>query len=239
MTSAQQPTIVLVHGAGAESASWNGVIRILQDRGYTTIAAANPLRSLAADADYVASILATIEGPIVLVGHSYGGSVISHAARGNDAVKALVFVAAFAPEHGESALELSNRFPGSTVGDALHTVPLPDGTTDLYIRQDKYHQLFAADVDAAQAALDAATQRPFRDVALNDGSGPEPAWKTIPSWFVFPELDAVLPLAAHRFMAERAHAREAVEVAGASHAVAVSQPDTVADMILSAAKHVA
>lgn len=234
-----QPTIVLVHGAGAESASWNGVIRILQDRGYTTIGAANPLRSLSGDADYVASILATIEGPIVLVGHSYGGSVISNAGRGNDAVKALVFVAAFAPEEGESLAELASRFPGSTIGDILHAVPLADGTTDLYIRQDKYHQHFAADVAPAQAALDASTQRPFRDVALNEGSGPEPAWKTVPSWFVFPALDSIVPLAAHRFMAERAQAREVVEVAQASHAVAVSRPDAVADVILTAAKQIA
>ena len=171
-----QPTIVLVHGAGAESASWNGVIRILQDRGYTTIGAANPLRSLSGDADYVASILATIEGPIVLVGHSYGGSVISNASRGNDAGKALVFVAAFAPEEGESLAELASRFPGSTIGDILHTVPLADGTTDLYIRQDKYHQHFAADVAPAQAALDASTQRPFRqgpERGLRPGAGLE------------------------------------------------------------------
>jgi pimeloyl-ACP methyl ester carboxylesterase len=233
------PTIVLVHGAGAESASWNGVIRILQDRGYTTIAAANPLRSLSGDADYLASILATVEGPIVLVGHSYGGSVISNAVRDNDAVKALVFVAAIAPEKGESVADLANRFPGSTLGDNLHTVPLADGTTDLYILQDKYHQHFAADVAPAQAALDASTQRPFRDVALTESSGPEPAWKTVPSWFVFPELDSIVPLALHRFMAERAQAREAVEIAQASHAVAVSRPDAVADVILTAAKFIA
>jgi pimeloyl-ACP methyl ester carboxylesterase len=234
-----RPTIVLVHGAGAESASWNGVIGILQDHGYTTIAAANPLRSLSGDADYLASILATVEGPIVLVGHSYGGSVISNAVQGNDAVKALVFVAAIAPAEGESVAELANRFPGSTLGDNLHTVPLADGTADLYIRQDKYHQHFAADVAPAQAVLDASTQRPFRDVALTEGSGPEPAWKTVPSWFVFPELDSIIPLAAHRFMAERAEAQKAVEVAQASHAVAVSRPDAVADVILTAAKHIA
>jgi pimeloyl-ACP methyl ester carboxylesterase len=126
-----QPTIVLVHGAFAESASWNDLIRRLQDQGYTAIAAANPLRSVAGDAESVSSIFEAVEGPIVLVGHSYGGSVISSAARDNQDVKALVYVAGFAPEEGENALELSGRFPGSTLGEALWPVPLSDGSTDL------------------------------------------------------------------------------------------------------------
>jgi pimeloyl-ACP methyl ester carboxylesterase len=232
-----RPTIVLVHGAFAESASWNGVIRRLQEQGYTAVAAANPLRSVSGDAEFVASILDSIQSPVVLVGHSYGGSVISNAALGNENVKALVFVAAFAPEEGESIGELSGRFPGSTLGETLEIVPLADGSTHLYIRQEEYHQQFAADVSAEQAALDSVTQRPLRDVALNEGSG-APAWKSIPSWFVFPELDKNIPLEAHRFMAERAQAREVVEVEGASHAVAASRPEEVADMILRAARAV-
>jgi pimeloyl-ACP methyl ester carboxylesterase len=232
-----QPTIVLVHGAFAESASWNDLIRRLQDQGYTAIAAANPLRSVAGDAESVASIFEAVEGPIVLVGHSYGGSVISSAARNNQDVKALVYVAGFAPEEGENALELSGRFPGSTLGEALWPVPLSDGSTDLYIRQEEYHQQFAHDVPAEQTALMAATQRPVRDVALNEASGP-PAWKSIPSWFVFGELDKNIPAALHRFMAERAGAREIVEIEGASHAVGVSHPEEVADMILRALKEV-
>jgi pimeloyl-ACP methyl ester carboxylesterase len=232
-----QPTVVLVHGAFAESASWNGVIRRLQDQGYTAIAAANPLRSLSGDAQFLASILESIEGPVVLVGHSYGGSVISNGALGNENVKALVFVAAFAPEEGESIGELSGRSPGSTLGETLESVRLSDGTTDLYIRQEEYHQQFAADAPAEQAALDAVTQRPLRDVAQNEGSG-APAWKSVPSWFVFPELDKNIPLEAHRFMAERAQAREVVEIEGASHAVGVSHPEEVADVILRAIKAV-
>jgi pimeloyl-ACP methyl ester carboxylesterase len=232
-----QPTIVLVHGAFAESASWNDLIRRLQDQGYTAIAAANPLRSVAGDAESVASIFEAVEGPIVLVGHSYGGSVISSAARDNQDLKALVYVAGFAPEEGENALELSGRFPGSTLGEALWPVPLSDGSTDLYIRQEEYHQQFAHDVPAEQTALMAATQRPVRDVALNEASGP-PAWKSIPSWFVFGELDKNIPAALHRFMAERAGAREIVEIEGASHAVGVSHPEEVADMILRALKEV-
>jgi pimeloyl-ACP methyl ester carboxylesterase len=229
-----RPIVVLVHGAFAESASWHGVIRRLQEQGYTALAAANPLRSLSGDAEFVARILDSIQSPIVLVGHSYGGSVISNAALGKENVKALVFVAAFAPEEGESGGELSGRFPGSTLGDTLETVPLADGTTDQYIRQEEYHQQFVADVPAEQAALDAVTQRPLRDVALNEGSGP-PAWKSIPSWFVFGELDKNIPLEAHRFMAERAGAREVVEIEGASHAVGVSHPEEVAEVILRAA----
>jgi pimeloyl-ACP methyl ester carboxylesterase len=231
-----RPTVVLVHGAFAESASWNGVIQRLHERGYTALAAANPIRSLSGDAEFVASIVDSIDGPIVLVGHSYGGAVVSNAALGKENVKALVFAGAFAPEEGENIGELSGRFPGSTLGDTLWTVPLADGTTDLYIRQEEYHQQFAADAPAERAALDAVTQRPLRDVALNEASGP-PAWKSIPSWFVFSELDKNIPVAAHRFMAERAGAREVVEIEGASHAVPVSHVDEVADVILGATRY--
>ncbi|WP_250004869.1 alpha/beta fold hydrolase [Actinoplanes sp. M2I2] len=229
-----KPTIVLVHGAFAESASWSGVIERLHADGYPVVAAPNPLRSLAGDAAVVSSILTTIDGPVVLVGHSYGGAVISNAAVDHDHVKALVFVAAFAPEAGESIFELSGKFAGSTLGKTLSEVPLPDGTVDLYIQQDKFHQQFAADVPAGRAAVDAAAQRPLNDTALNDSSG-EPAWKTLPSWFLYPELDYNIPLEAHRFMAERAGARSSVEVPGASHAVPASEPAAVARIILEAA----
>jgi pimeloyl-ACP methyl ester carboxylesterase len=230
-----RPTVVLVHGAFAESASWNDVIVRLQEQGYTAIAAANPIRSVSGDAQFVASIFEAVEGPIVAVGHSYGGTVITNAARDN--VEALVYVAGYAPDEGENALELSGRFPGSTLGDTLWTVPLSDGSTDLYIRQEEYHQQFAEDVPAEQTALMAAGQRPLRDVAANEASGP-PAWKSISSWFVFGELDKNIPVAAHRFMAERAGAREIAEIEGASHAVGVAHPQEVADIILRAAKDV-
>ncbi len=235
--SSDQPTVVLVHGAFAESSSWDGVIQRLHAEGYTAIAAANPLRSLSGDAEFVAGILRTIDGPVVLVGHSYGGSVISNAARDIENVRAMVFVAAFAPEEGESIGELSGRYPGSTLGGTLTTVPLPDGTTDLYIRQEEYHGQFAADVPAAQAATMAATQRPLRDVALNEGSG-APAWKHVPSWFIIPGLDKNIPPEAQRFMAERADAREIMEIEGASHAVPASHANEVASVIFMAAAHV-
>ena len=232
-----RPTVVLVHGAFAESASWNGVIERLHERGYKAIAAANPIRSLSGDAEFVASIIESIEGPVVLVGHSYGGAVISNSALGKDNVEALVFVGAFAPEEGENIGELSGRFPGSTLLDTVESVPLADGTTDLYIRQEEYHQQFAADAPAEQTALDAVTQRPLRDVAVNEASGP-PAWKEIPSWFVFSELDKNIPVEAHRFMAERARSRETVEIEGAAHAVPVSHADTVAEVIFGATGYV-
>ncbi|MEV1004827.1 alpha/beta hydrolase [Nonomuraea sp. NPDC050202] len=230
-----QPTIVLIHGAFAESASWSGVIQRLHAHGYPVIAAGNPLRSLSGDAAVVSAVLATVSGPVVLVGHSYGGAVASNAAVGHDHIKALVYVAAFAPEAGESIGELSGKFPGGTLGQTLTEVPLPDGSVDLYIRQELFHQQFAADIPAELAALDAAAQRPLNTVALNEGSG-EPAWKTIPSWFVYPELDRNIPLAAHRFMAERAGSRQSVELPGASHAIPASEPEAVAAVIIAAAK---
>jgi pimeloyl-ACP methyl ester carboxylesterase len=226
-------TIVFVHGAFAESSSWGGVISGLRRAGHDTIAAANPLRSLSGDAASVSSLLGSIPGPIVLVGHSYGGAVTSNAAAGHDNVRALVFVAAFAPLEGESILELSGRLPGSTLGDTLDAVPLSDGSADLYIRQDRFHEQFAADVPAAAAAVLAATQRPLRDVALHDASGP-PAWLSLPSWFVFGDADRNIPVAAHRLMADRAGAKAVVELAGTSHALTISRAGDVTEVIMSA-----
>ncbi|GAA1764679.1 alpha/beta fold hydrolase [Agromyces humatus] len=231
------PTVVLVHGAFAESASWNGVVARLQSEGLRVIAAANPLRSLKGDAAFVRSILTSIEGPVVAVGHSYGGAVISDAATGVESVKALVYVSAFAPELGETIGELSGKFPGSTLGDTLAPVELADGTTDLYIRQELYRAQFAADVAEEQTSLDAATQRPLNTEALN-GRASEPAWKTVPSYFVYSSGDKNIPVDALRFMAERAGAVEAVEIPDASHALPVSQPDPVAEAILRAVRSV-
>jgi pimeloyl-ACP methyl ester carboxylesterase len=229
-----KPTIVLVHGAFAESASWNGVIHRLHVAGHRVIAAANPLRSLPSDSAAVADVLAGIQGPIVLAGHSYGGAVITNAARGNTDVKALVYVAGLAPDAGETTPELIDKYPGATLGEHLYEVPLADGTADVYVDQNAYRQHFCADLSAERAAADAAAQRPFNTAALNGASG-EPAWKTIPSWFIYPELDLAIPAQAFRFMAKRAGARAIVEVCGASHALPASQPDAVADCILQAA----
>jgi pimeloyl-ACP methyl ester carboxylesterase len=249
--SEQKPTVVLVHGAFAESASWDLVIERCQaehhqfEAGFRpsligphslkVVAAANPLRSVAGDAAYVRDVIAGIGGPVVLVGHSYGGFVITEAAAGNESVVGLVYVCAFAPEHGESAFELSRKFPGSSLGDTLDAYPLSTGGVEFAIRQDVFHHQFAADVSARRAAVMGATQRPVSEKALTDGLPTEtPAWKRIPSWFVFGELDLNIPAALHRFMADRAGSKGTMEVAGASHALLVSNPDAVASTILSA-----
>jgi pimeloyl-ACP methyl ester carboxylesterase len=230
-------TVLLVHGAFAESASWNGVTERLTAAGHDVVAVANPLRSLAGDAAYVRDVIASIGGPVVLAGHSYGGMVITEAAAGNDAVTALVYVCAFAPDTGESAFDLSTKFPGSTLGDALAAYPVSTGGNEFAIRKDAFHHQFAADVTDEQAAQMYATQRPVTQDALSAAlpTG-TPAWKTIPSWFVFSDQDRNIPVALHRFVAERASARGVREIAGASHAVSVSQPDAVAETILEAIK---
>jgi pimeloyl-ACP methyl ester carboxylesterase len=229
-----KPTIVLVHGAFAESSSWSGVIGALAKDGYTAIAAANPLRSVAGDAAAIASILRSIPGPVVLVGHSYGGPVITEAANGASNVKALVYVAAFAPEPGESSLSLSGKFPGSTLAGALFTTTLPGGGQDLYIRAERFRDQFAADVSEDEARLMAATQRPVAQAALAEPSGAA-SWKTLPSYAIYGSQDRNIPPAAMSFMAKRSNARKTVVIEGASHALMVSHPKEVAAFIEEAA----
>jgi pimeloyl-ACP methyl ester carboxylesterase len=231
----ENPVVVLVHGAFAESASWNGVVERLRARSIETVAVANPLRSLEGDAQYVRDVIAGIGKPVVLVGHSYGGMVITQAAADNDAVKALVYVCAFAPDHGETAFQLSLMFPGSTLGDALNAYPVSTGGNELAIRTDVFRQQFCADVPAEQAALMAATQRPVTEAALTAPLPTSaPAWQTIPSWFVFSDQDLNIPVTLHRFLADRAGAKDTREIAGASHALSVSQPEAVTTTILDA-----
>jgi pimeloyl-ACP methyl ester carboxylesterase len=235
-----QPTIVLVHGAFAESASWDGVIDPLQRAGHRVIAAANPLRGLASDAAAVSDLVATIDGPVVLAAHSYGGAVITNVDADAGEIVGLVYVAGFAPEPGESAFTLAGKFPGSTLGDAVHPVPRSDGTTDLYIDTERFHSQFCADVPAEQAARMAVTQRPATQEALFEPSGEHPLWKQIPSWFVFGELDRNIPAELEHYMAKRAGAHRAIEIPGASHAVTVAHPDATAHLIIEAATlHVA
>jgi pimeloyl-ACP methyl ester carboxylesterase len=231
--SGVKPTIVLVHGAFADASSWNGVIARLERDGYRVIAAPNPLRSLAGDAAVIAAIVRSEPGPVVLVGHSYAGMVVTEAADGAANVKALVYVAAFLPELGESTLMLAARFPGSSLAAALAPVALPPGR-DLYIDPARFHAQFAADVPAAQAELMAASQRPVTEAALSEPAG-EPAWKRLPSWVVYGSDDRNIPAALMAFMATRARAREAVMLDGASHALMVSHADKVAGVIEHAA----
>ena len=230
-------TVLLVHGAFAESASWNGVVEKLTAAGHDVVAVANPLRTLAGDAAYLRDVIDSIGRPVVLVGHSYGGMVITEAAAGNDGVTSLVYVCAFAPETGESAFVLSTKYPGSTLGDTLAAYPVSTGGNEFAIRKDAFHHQFAADVPAEQAAVMAATQRPVTEEALSTGlTTDKPAWKTIPSWFIFSDQEMNIPVALHRFMAQRAGARGVREIAGASHALSVSEPAAVAETILEAAK---
>jgi len=229
-------TIVLVHGAFAESSSWGGVISRLTREGYNVLAVANPLRGVQTDSEYVSAIISTLKGPVVLVGHSYGGLVITDAANGHRNVKALVYVDGFAPEAGESAATLSARFPGSTLGAALAgPVPLADGGKDLYIRKEKFREQFAADVPEEQAILMFATQRPVKESALNEPAA-HAAWKAIPSWFIYGSLDRNIMPAAFACMAKRAAAKEVVEVEGGSQVVMISHPEEVAQVIKRAAQ---
>jgi pimeloyl-ACP methyl ester carboxylesterase len=231
-----KPTIVLVHGAFAESASWNPVIDSLAGSGHPVIAAANPLRDVATDATSIGDVIRTIDGPVVLVAHSYGGVVISNVPADAGEITGLVYVNGFAPDPGESAFSLAGRFPGSMLGEeTLRPVPRSDGTTDLYIVQDRFHELFCADVQAREAARLAATQRPATQEALFAPSGERPLWRELPSWFMIGEEDRIIPAELQRFMAERADTRRTVEIAGASHGLTVSQPQATADLILEAA----
>jgi pimeloyl-ACP methyl ester carboxylesterase len=231
--SEPKPTIVLVHGAWADSSGWNDSIKRLQNKGYTALAVANPLRSLHGDAAYLSSVLASITGPIVLVGHSYGGMVLTNAATGNPNVKALVYIAGFAPDQGERQIDLILKNPGSQIGpDTLTIRPYPDGL-DSYITPSVFHRVFAHDVPPKTAAVMAATQRPFDLAILEELSGP-PAWKTIPSWYLIATEDRAIPPATQRFMAERANAT--IAEVRSSHVPMVSRPSAVTDLILDAAR---
>jgi pimeloyl-ACP methyl ester carboxylesterase len=231
-----KPTIVLVHGAFAESSSWDAVIDPLRDAGHPVIAAANPLRSLASDAAAVADVVRAVDGPVVLAAHSYGGAVITGAPADAGEIVGLVYANGFAPEPGENCFQLAAMFPGSMLGEeTARPVSRSDGTTDLYVAADSFHDIFCQDVPAPQAALMATTQRPATQEALTEPSGGHPLWKHVPSRFLIGEEDHIIPAALQRHMAERAQAQHTVEIPGASHAITVSQPEAVADQILEAA----
>jgi pimeloyl-ACP methyl ester carboxylesterase len=231
-----RPTVVLVHGAFADASGFAEVTNRLQRRGYTVIAPANPLRGVASDAAYLASVLATIEGPIILGGHSYGGEVITNAAFGNPAVKALVYVAAFAPAEGETAGQLTGMFPGSQLTEENlipRPYPISDTETgyDAYIRPAVFRRVFCADLPEKVAAAMAASQRPGALSTLTEHSGPA-AWTSIPSWYLVARQDRAIPPAAQRFMADRMKAR--TREINSSHVAMISHPDVVADMIIDA-----
>jgi pimeloyl-ACP methyl ester carboxylesterase len=233
-----KPTIVLIHGGFADASNWNGVIKDLEKEGYPVIAPANPLRGIPTDATYIKSVLASVKGPIVLVGHSYGGAVITNASAGNPNVKALVYVAAFAPDTGEQLGGLLGKFPGSLIPTSLNQVPFTnaDGTTgtDLYIQADKFRATFAADLPKSTTALMAAEQRPFSAESLTDVTTAA-GWHTIPSWGIVAGADKSIPPALERWEYQRMNAH-VTEVPDASHVVMISHPDTVANVIEQAAR---
>jgi pimeloyl-ACP methyl ester carboxylesterase len=235
------PTIVLVHGAFAESASWDRVIDSLLSAGHPVIAAANPLRGIASDAAAVSDLVRSVDGPVVLAAHSYGGAVISNVDADAGDIAGLVYVNGFAPEPGESCFQLAAMFPGSMLGEeTARPVSRSDGTTDLYIAADSFHDVFCQDVPAPQAAVLAATQRPGTQEGLVEPSGERPLWKNVPSWFLIGEEDRIIPAALQHYMAKRAGARRTIEIPGASHALTVAHPEATAHLILEAAAlHVA
>jgi pimeloyl-ACP methyl ester carboxylesterase len=233
--SSQAPTVVLVHGAFADASGWAGVITELQANGITVMAPANPLRGVSSDAAYIASVANQIEGPVLLVGHSYGGMVITNVSPLAPNVVGLVYVAAFAPDEGESVQALAAQATDSQLGNALRPAefPGPDGEVghELYIDQALFHEVFCADLPAEQAAFMAVSQRPGAEAGFGEPSGPA-GWKTLPSWAVVATGDQTIGVTGERLMAERAGAIT-VEV-DASHVVMISQPAAVADLIRTA-----
>jgi pimeloyl-ACP methyl ester carboxylesterase len=235
MTDNTSPTIVLVHGAFADASGWNGVIERLQAAGTEVTAPPNPLRGISVDSAYIASVFAQIDGPILAVGHSYGGAVISNAATAAPNVVGLVYVAAFAPDEGELLGEIEAGSKDSVLNSALVPHKYPNGAqsnVEFSIDPAKVREAFAADLSAEQAALIAATQRPVSELAFGEPSGP-PAWKRLPSWAVVATGDKAAGADVVRSMAERAGAR-ITEVEG-SHVIMISQPQAVTDVIMEAA----
>ena len=228
------PTVVLVYGAFGDSSAWSGMIARHQERGYRTVAVANPLRGLESDAQYVAAITNAVDGPVVMVGHSYAGTLITRAARDAANVEALVYVAAFQPDEGESSFGLAGRFPGVKLGPDTTNVVEFDGDPELSVKPEHYRDVIAGDLPEETTKILAVTQRSPRQSALTTELSGTPAWRTLPSWAVVATQDNAIPVAAQEFMTERAGSH--VVRVDASHAVAISQPDVVADLITEAAK---
>lgn len=234
-TVGADPTVILVHGGFADAAGWDAVIGHLQQDGLPVLAIANPLRGLASDTEYVRSILGSLDGPLVLVGHSYGGAVITNAATGNENVRALVYLAAFVPDEGESLGQFADptQYPGALLGpDALVVRPYPGGL-EASIEPARYHEIFAADLPVEEAERMAVRQRPVALSVFDEPSG-RPAWRDIPSWYQVSSQDKAISPIAERFFARRAGART-VEI-DASHAGFISHADGTARLIGQAAR---
>ena len=235
------PTVVLVHGAFADGSSWAPVVERLRAEGVESLAVSNPLRGLTYDGDYVASVVNQIDGPVVLVGHSYGGPVITHAGSKAENVKGLVFVASFGVDKGVSALGSVEGFPEVELGTSLvpRQFPTAEGTdTEFTIRLDAFSSVFGADLPADFAATAAVSQRPVAQGALGEPLGVEPAWKKLPSWFAVATADHAIDPDSQRAAAKRLGATT-VEVEGGSHSIAVSRPEEVTALIVAAVTAVA
>jgi len=232
-TSTGTPTVVLVHGGFADASSWNGVIERLQGDGFPMLAPANPLRGLVNDAAYVSSVVKTIEGPVLLVGHSYGGLVITNVGAKVENAVGLVYVAAMTPDEGETMLEVAANYPKTPLFDALRpaSVAPSEAEADFILDPAAYRAAFAADLPEEQTRVLAITQRPFVGAALSTPSGPA-AWRTLPSWFAVASADGAIHPDQERFYAKRMSATT-IEVDG-SHSIAVSQPAKIADLIRTA-----
>jgi pimeloyl-ACP methyl ester carboxylesterase len=228
-----KPTLVFVHGAFSDGASWSAAVEHLGDHCSYRIFA-NPLRGVTGDGAALAALLHSIEGPIILIGHSYGGALLTELGCATEAVKALVFVAALAPDEGESFGGLAARFPGSDLAEALTPSQLPDGGADLYVSEDSYGAVLAGDLPHADVLALARRQRPAHQAALRDPVG-KPAWRTLPCWFIYGDADRCLPPALHQFMAHRAGAAGVEVIAGGSHSLHVSHPHQVMRFIEHAA----
>lgn len=233
---AAKPTIVLVHGAFADSSSWSAEIPVLQHAGYRVVAVANPLRGVASDSAYLESVLKTISGPVVLVGHSYAGFLISAAAATDPEVKALVYVAAYIPEKGESPADLTYRDPGSELsGTNLVTRALPDGGTDVYVNPETFGQVYAGGLSPSEIATAAVVQRPITAAALGEATTVDPP-SCVPKWDIVALDDNAIPTKTQFFMAHRADAR--ITTTHSGHDVPAARPEVVDGVILQAARSV-
>jgi pimeloyl-ACP methyl ester carboxylesterase len=231
-----KPTIVLVHGAFGDASSWRGVHDLLDGGAHTLLAAALPLRGVAADSAYLGAVIDQLDGPVVLVGHSYAGCVIT-AAGASDKVAALVYVGAFMPDKGESITDLQTRFPSLAMGDFLQPRPLPDESVELSVDPDRFQGIFCADVPDDIAAFMAHAQRPLVVTAFEEQVAAA-AWREKPSWAVFGTADQPIAPQLHRFSSERAGST-VTEIEGASHFAMVSEPEVVAGVIRNAVGSVA
>jgi pimeloyl-ACP methyl ester carboxylesterase len=227
------PTIVLVHGAFADASSFRGLYDRLLREDVTILAPPNPLRGLSGgDAEYLKSVIAAIDGPVLLVGHSYGGSVIT-AAGTADNVVGLVYISGFAPDEGENLTDLQSKFPAPGIVPYVVEHKLPDGGNEFTLDPEGFHASFCADIPAADAAFYAISQRPLAGVALTEAA-PSPAWRSRPVWAVLPTADRCIDPGLHRFSYERMGAT-VTEVEGASHVVMISHPREVAEVVMTAA----